>query len=371
MSLLFDSLRRGRQDGRTKAKNRHGGDADAVLATMGYARENRGGMAQRILACLAAAAVLFAVGWFGWQWYAEGNGTFIVSGEPRTAPVETQDTQSKPVAPRSLPSSAPAATTAAARPERTTLPAPVTTSAVVPAQPATGGSSSSRRALARDAQSRAARAQVRPVSKVTQPAVKTETQVSSAPSDEFQLALYYQRAGDFDNALIQYRTLLQRDPMNAHARNNLGLLYQTKGMLAEAIVEFQRALYIDARYTRARNNLGVALLNQGNAEAAAAEFRSVLSQDARNVDAFVNLALADKAAGRAERAKETLLRALVIDQRSAPAHYNLGVLFESTGETVRAVEHYRAFLEHAGPGYTDRAPEVRARLDTLTTPRQP
>ena len=92
----------------------------------------------------------------------------------------------------------------------------------------------------------------------------------------------------------------------------------------------------------------------------------MLAQDPSHVDALVNLALAEKAAARPEQAKETLLRALVIDRRSAPAHYNLAVLFEATGEAARAVEHYRAFLEHAGTGFADRAPEVRARLDVLS-----
>ena len=196
----------------------------------------------------------------------------------------------------------------------------------------------------------------------------------SAPAssaDDFQLALYHQRAGDFENALSHYRIVLQRSPMHAQARNNLGLLYQSKGMLTEAIAEFQRALFIDARYSRARNNLGVTLLNQGRIDAAAAEFRSVLAEEPRNVDALVNLALAEKAGAQPERAKETLLRALLIDHRSAPAHYNLGALFETTGDSARAVEHYRAFLEHAGTAYSHHAPEVRARLDALLKPRQP
>lgn len=139
-----------------------------------------------------------------------------------------------------------------------------------------------------------------------------------------------------------------------------------KGMLDEAVAEFQRALYIDGKYVRARNTLGIALLNQGNLDAAGAEFRSVLAQEPRNVDALVNLAPAEKAAGQLEPAKETLLRALMMDQRNAAAHYNLRVLFEATGEAARAVDHYHAFLEHAGDGYADRAPDVRVRVDVLS-----
>ena len=42
------------------------------------------------------------------------------------------------------------------------------------------------------------------------------------PMDHFGLALYYQRVGDFDNALAQYRTLLEQNDASAEVHNNLG-----------------------------------------------------------------------------------------------------------------------------------------------------
>lgn len=165
---------------------------------------------------------------------------------------------------------------------------------------------------------------------------------------------------------MQYRAVLQKNELNPQAHNNLGLLYRDKGLLDDAVRHFQRALLIDARYVTARNNLGVALLGLGRIEEATSEFRRVLTQQPRNVDAMVNLALAEKSAGRPGVAMETLVRAIGLDPRSAPAHYNLGVLYEQSGEGSRAVDHYRAFLDHAGPHHAGRAPEVRARIADLT-----
>jgi Tfp pilus assembly protein PilF len=68
-------------------------------------------------------------------------------------------------------------------------------------------------------------------------------------------------------------------------------------------------------------------------------------------------------------AVELLVRATAADPRSAPAHYNLAVLYEQTGEIDRAVDHYRAFLQYAGPQYATRVPEVRSRLDALRPDR--
>ena len=80
----------------------------------------------------------------------------------------------------------------------------------------------------------------------------------------------------------------------------------------------------------------------------------------------MNLALVEKASGRLESAKELLIRAVGVSPRNGWAHYNLAVVFDHSGEVARAVEHYRSFLEHAGPEVSARAPDVRARLDALT-----
>src|SRR5207253_3148465 len=120
------------------------------------------------------------------------------------------------------------------------------------------------------------------------------------------------------------------------------------------------------------NNLGVTLLRMGNAEGAAAEFQAVLASDPKDVDALVNLALALKATGNTGRAQETLLRALAIQSTNAAAHYNLALLYEQQEEYASAIDHYRAFLAHAGIEYAGLNDTVRKRIAALTartTPR--
>lgn len=199
---------------------------------------------------------------------------------------------------------------------------------------------------------------------VTRP--ETAPATSSTAVNDLDLALYYHRAGDFENALQHYRALLQRNELNAQAHNNLGLLYQEKNLLQESARELQRALLIEPRNAGAHNNYGVTLLMQGKADEAAAEFRSSLALDARNIDALVNLALAQRTAGQLDIAKETLLNALTIEPRNAPAHYNLGQLYDETHEPARAVEHYRMFLETAAAEHGTRVAAVRARIAALS-----
>jgi Tfp pilus assembly protein PilF len=192
--------------------------------------------------------------------------------------------------------------------------------------------------------------------------------VSRAPAgeaDHFKLALYYQRIGDFENALVHYRALLEANELNAEAHNNLGLLYLGKGLYDEAIREFQRATFIEPRYDKAHNNLGVALLRSGKTDAAVSEFRGVVAQNPKNVEALTNLSLALKATGRVAEARETLQRALGINGRYAQAHYNLALIYDESGELQRAIDHYEQFLTNPGPESTALTVEVRTRVQAL------
>lgn len=70
-------------------------------------------------------------------------------------------------------------------------------------------------------------------------------------TDHFGLALYYQRVGDFNNSLAQYRVLLEENEASAEVHNNLGLLYQDRGDADRSIAEFQRALVLGPRHVKA------------------------------------------------------------------------------------------------------------------------
>jgi Tfp pilus assembly protein PilF len=189
--------------------------------------------------------------------------------------------------------------------------------------------------------------------------------VTAAP-DEFQLALYYQRSGDFEQALMHYRAALQRDEMNVEAHNNLGNLYLGKGLFEEAAREFQRVIAIDPKYLNAHVNLSAAYTRLGRPDAAAAEARAALQIDGRNPDALVNLALAQHDAGLTGDAQRSLRLALEIEPRNAAAHYNLARQFEAAGELSSAIAHYNQFIQYASPEQTAFVADVRVRVTALT-----
>jgi Tfp pilus assembly protein PilF len=340
VSQLFDSLRRGRKSS-DRASATRSAQGDAVLATLGYAPgRRRNGRPSVIIAAVLVLGFAGAV-WLGWRNYlGDSGGPDAPLRSP--APSIPRFTPPPGLSEKPLPESPPTT-----RPSTSSDPngsrQPTVESRVPSSSPV----------AAKDAAARPGR---------------DSGQVSPArtASDDLDAALLSQRAGDFDDALARYRALLERDELNAQTHNNLGLLYQEKGLLAEAARELERAVLLGPRNAGTLSNYGVTLLMLGRTDEAVAEFQAALKIDPGNLDARVNLALAERSSGQVDLAKETLLDVLNRAPANAPAHYNLAQLYDQTNEPARAVEHYRLFLEHAGPDHADRAAPVRARIAALS-----
>ena len=147
----------------------------------------------------------------------------------------------------------------------------------------------------------------------------------AAATDDFQLGLYYQRAGEFEQALLHVRggAAARRDERRG-AQQPRACSIRARGSSDEAAREFRRVIAIDPKYVAPHINLGVTLLELGRFDAAAARGPRRPGLDPRNADAMVNLALAQTTAGQSRRRAASLLRAPRIDPHNAAAHYNLG-----------------------------------------------
>ena len=190
--------------------------------------------------------------------------------------------------------------------------------------------------------------------------------------NHFSLALYYQRVGDFDNALTHYRALLEQNDASAEAHNNLGLLYQDRGQLDDAVEQFQRAIAIDAAVREgAQQPRRRAACGSNRPDAAAAEFRVALAAEPRNVESLVNLALVQKAAGRTADARDLLRRA----RRDRSAQRRLALQPRRASPTRAATRRPRSsttarFCGIGAVTHADLVARVRARLAALAADRR-
>jgi Tfp pilus assembly protein PilF len=395
MSLILDALKRqkpatiafGRdEDARAEARS------DSVLSTLGSRPARRSGLSLRALLIYGAAAM--AIGFVGLSLLilffapperpqpggppapavarpAARQPAADVHPRPQDVPPPASSPSGQAVAgsPAATSTAAPAAaaTTRVERPPSTTRTAervasadsPVAPRDRSPQRPEPAGSRLPERAAGLPQVSSAPGQRSEPP-----PVTATPSPVPPQP-DHFALGLHYQRASDYDNALAQYRALLEQNDASAEGHNNLGLLYLDRNQLDEAVRQLQRAIAIDPAHVTAHNNLGVALLRQNRPDSAAAEFRTALAIQPRNVESLVNLALVQKAAGRLSDARDLLRRAVAIDPRNPGSHYNLAVLADEGGENAMAIEHYRAFLRYGSLNHNDLVPTVRARLAAL------
>jgi Flp pilus assembly protein TadD len=365
LSQLLDSLRPGRQVKPVQVARRTA-QGDAVLATFGYGRAKAGGRTRSRLGLMLLLGGAIAAGWVGWNLIgrpeapvAAGATSVEASGSTQAphviaAPKGDVNLPALPVpdAPSTeYRESAPLTSLTDSRSAAIDVtPPPLSPPSVAsPPQPLI-------------VQARPAAPPVRRTSSIA----SGEPTAPPVQANDLDLAIYYHRAGDFENALQHYRALLRRNELDAQAHNNLGLLYQERNLLDESARELQRAIVIEPRNAGTHNNYGVTLLKLGRADEAQAEFAAALALSPRSVDAIVNLALAQRDARRPDSARETLLRALSIEPRNAAAHYNLAQLYDQTNQTAGAVDHYGKFLENAGAEYASRIAAVRVRIEVLT-----
>jgi Tfp pilus assembly protein PilF len=400
MSLILDALKRKRptEDPDDRSAGARDAHADAVLSTLGYRqpRARRAGLSVKMLLLYGAAAM--AIGFVGLSLLIL---LFAPPERPQPAPVTSSSARAiqppatvaptfetaAPTPPARVPSPPavppPSAAPAGGLPASVSpgAPAPAPSKPVAPpaSQPrATVNTRSTpqrpvaaaqpERATAPQA-ARATGPTVRAFPPSEAPQREVPPVVMSAPTpatpNHFALGLYYQRIADYENALAQYRALLEQNDASAEGHNNLGLLLMDRQQLDDAVRQFERAVAIDPRHVSAHNNLGVAFMRLNRPDSAAAEFRIALTMQPRNVESIVNLALVQKAAGRNADARDLLRRAVTIDPRNPGSHYNLAVLADEGGENAAAVEHYRAFLKYGSVSHNDLVVRVRARLAAL------
>jgi Tfp pilus assembly protein PilF len=376
VSRVHDALRRGREPAAPSASKRTA-HADAVLTALGYRSARRHLSPSTVIAALVVVAFAGLLVWSllpGTPPTPPTRRVATVRNNPAPVSASAKPQESKPppkpvvaapVVPPDRPIQAPVAPAdAAAKPQGGSHEIAAATPPAVKKAP-------DRRLLSgdRSRQTPAAFSPLDPRRSIVEPPSSTTDRRPSNPiaPDDFQLALYYQRSGDFEQALMHYKAVLQRDEMSLDAHNNIGNLYMGKGLFVDAEREFRRVTAIQPTYVAAHVNLSAALYQQKRYDEAAAEARAAIGIDARNEDAYVNLGLAQAAAGQTGEARSSLTRALEIDKHNAAAHYNLALQYEKAGEIGLALDHYNLFLQFAGPEQAASFADVRARIQALQT----
>jgi tetratricopeptide (TPR) repeat protein len=164
----------------------------------------------------------------------------------------------------------------------------------------------------------------------------------SSPTVRGLRGLYFERTGNFRNALIEFLAAAKLDDQNPAWQVSIGEAYSKLGDLIRALQAYQAATDLapeDAAYWRllalfcAQNNVNIDMVGVPAAQKAV-----VLEEDSpASLDLLGWLLMLDS---RHEESERMLERALALDPQSSSVHLHLGMLFLETGERARAYSHF-------------------------------
>ena len=167
----------------------------------------------------------------------------------------------------------------------------------------------------------------------------------------FNLGAALEAMGKPDEAVAEYRRVIDLRHDDPIARTSLGAALQSMGRTDEAIAQYQQALSVRPDYVDAHYDLGSAFVSERKGAEAAEEFQVVVKSRPGDADAHSNLGRAFALEGRMTQAATEFERASTLDPKDADAHYDLGRVLAGQGDFARAASEFQAALridpEHA------------------------
>jgi Flp pilus assembly protein TadD len=159
--------------------------------------------------------------------------------------------------------------------------------------------------------------------------VLTGGQVTLARADSFMTQ------GRIEEAIGQYRQLVQSDGSNFEGQNKLGYALMQVGRTEEALATIQRAIALQPRNPEANNNLGLAMMQAGRNEEGVASLQHAVELKPDYSEAHYNLAHALISIGRPGAAVDQFREALRVRHDWTPALASLAWIEATEAGAVR------------------------------------
>lgn len=159
---------------------------------------------------------------------------------------------------------------------------------------------------------------------------------------------YYTKArlGDAKRA---FQRILDLDPANARAENNLGLILETEGKPDPAIQAYRDAIQWQERGSQGSEqpyiNLGNLLAEQGRLQEALAPLEQAVALAPNNAYCHMTLGVYYRKVGQLQAARRELERATALEPNNPVDHYQLGRLYRDIHEFDRAKAEFARTAE--------------------------
>ncbi|MBC7881435.1 MAG: tetratricopeptide repeat protein, partial [Anaerolineae bacterium] len=160
----------------------------------------------------------------------------------------------------------------------------------------------------------------------------------------YYLAISHQEAGRLLEAVSLYEQLLQWNPENSLALNNLGMLYHELGDLVKAEPLLRKAVALKPEDAYLHFNLSLALLGQGNFEQAEYACQQAILINPEFAEALNSLGNIQASQGKLDQAESSYRRAITLRPDFAGTLNNLGNVLSEKGEFESALQCYEQAL---------------------------
>ncbi len=158
------------------------------------------------------------------------------------------------------------------------------------------------------------------------------------------LGASHQVQGNNDEALQNYRRVLEANPDHTAAHFNTGILLQQENKDAQAIIHFRRVTELKPDHLQAYICLALAAKNLELADTAIKALRSAITLAPDNACIQVDLGTLLKQQNLYGQAIVCHQQALTLDPGNANAHYQLADIFEMTNQLIESEHHLRQSL---------------------------
>jgi len=150
------------------------------------------------------------------------------------------------------------------------------------------------------------------------------------------VGLDYILLDDYSDAIKWLEKSVELDPQNKDAWYYLGRADYTRGRLGEARAAFLHVLDLDPRDSRAENNLGLILESEGQPAAAAEAYRSAIAwqhpNSRQSEQPYINLGNLLMEQGESKEALDALQKSVELAPANAYCHLKLGMYYRKIGQ---------------------------------------
>jgi protein O-GlcNAc transferase len=164
-------------------------------------------------------------------------------------------------------------------------------------------------------------------------------------TDNFQLAIKHQQAGNLQESIKICKKMLKKQPGNAKLLHYLGTVYNQLGNHDAAAATIKKALELNPKDPEAHNDLGIILQKAGNLDEAIASYRKAVQSNPNFAYAYYNLGIACKEKNNLEEAFDCFRKAVQCDPNFAYAYNNLGLILEIKGNLDEAIACFQKALQ--------------------------